>query len=195
MTDRYLEAYEAWNKEQNSAWSYFKKTLQPAHMLAILSITLFAWWLVKNDKINTTYAMIGIILIIALVLFRSKKSVEKELLPEDVVKAIVILKIRDKIGVTDEFPFGTRIYELVYCNLQWQGKWGEDFRAWKWEVGVKVIKPNKLIEILKVTVSPFNGVITGMKLARAGFYGEKSYDLRILTPPVLAVKDEKKSQI
>ena len=189
MGSRDVEEYISWEKDRNSFWSGFRKSVNPITMLGFVALIVVGIYMVSNSKINPTYVYIAIALVTILIITRSKKPVEKEPIPENVSKIIALASMRRKIG--KEFPNGTIVTPLAYCRMRYEGEWGSPFRPWKWEIGFSIVYPTGLKETQLILVHPFEGYLTGIVKKPAGYSGEESHDLKVLLPLQIGVQDEK----
>ena len=186
---RDLEDFLQWERAQNSLWANIKKTMSPLHMVALLWLLVAVFYLIERGEMKQEYVYFGALFILGLILLRAKKATKQKPIPENVIKKLAGMQMRRKIG-GDEYPSGTQIFTTPHCGMRYEGEWGQPFRPWKWEVGIKVLYPNGLIKYELVCLEPYEGYITKIVRKRAGYDGEESNDLKILLPQQLFIKEE-----
>jgi hypothetical protein len=158
-------------------------------MLGFGALFILGWYMMSKTDVNKTYifAVIGIFLLV--IILRTNKAIDKQPIPENIIKIIGANLMRRKVGVESNFPTGTIVTPTGYCKMRFEGEWGQPFKPWKWEVGFKVIQPTGLKKTVLVLFHPYEGYITGIEAKPAGYGGELG-DLKVLIPQI--VKDEPK---
>ena len=187
------DSYSDWEKRRNSFWVNLQKSITPVAIVGFLALILVGAYLVTKKDINPNYVYLTIVGVVVLLIFKADRSKDKQPIPEHVIKIIGYAQMRRKIGGI-EYPTGTLINPTPYCQMVYEGEWGTPFRPFKWEVGFKVIFPNGLKQTHLAKFHPFDGYITGIRKAPAGYTGDESKDLKIIMPMNLQVQDVKPSK-
>lgn len=189
MNSRDYNDLVRWEKNRNSAWTNFKKSMTPVTVFAFLALFILGYWMFTTSKVNPNVSMLVMGAVVVVILMRGSKKIEKEQIPENIAKGIVESLMRRKIGI--EYPHGTQIFVMDVCSTRYEGEWGQPFRPWKWEVGVLVIYPDGLRRTKLVRLHPYDGYLTKITEESAGYSGQDSKDLKVMMPYQLTTKEEK----
>ena len=184
---RDLNEYLEWDDSQNSGLSNFKKNLKPIHLILLVLLVIVGIYLLRQNTINKNFVIGGIFVVIAIFLWKGQKK-EKEPIPENIIKIITVRLMKRKIGI--EYPYGTEIRTLPYCHMRKMGEYGQDYKPWKLEVGVRIIQPNRLKKDLRVTLHPFDGYIEKIEKMEAGYDGTESSDVKIVPTQFITMQPE-----
>lgn len=185
-----IEDYKDWDRSRNSFWTNLQKSITPIAIIGFLALVLVGAYLVSQQKVNPNYVYFTIAGVIILIIMKADRSKDKQPIPENIIKVIGYAQMKRKIG-GPEYPTGTLINPTPYCQMVYEGEWGTPFRPFKWEVGFKVIYPNGLKQTHLVKFHPYDGYITGIKKADAGYTGDESKDIKVIMPMSLQVQDVK----
>jgi len=186
---RELKEFEEWDNQRSSTWTNFKKSLTPIHMIALVALAIFGYYLINQAQSTSnqkTFVIGGIVVVVIVLILRGQLGKQKEPIPEDKIKAISEQLMKRKIG--NEYPFGTVILPTLYCSLRFQGEWGQAFAPWKWEVGFRILYPDYKYEEVVVVLHCYEGYITRIKKVPAGYSGDDSNDVKVLLPTQFAIQ-------
>jgi len=186
--NRDLEEYNSWEESQNSVWTNIRKSMTPIHLIGLVVLLMFSFYMLNQSGINKNLVFVAIGVVIFFIIWRGTGKKEKIPIPENVIKIISLRLMKRK--VLNEYPYGTQIYSLPYCGLRYQGEWGGEFKPWKWEVGIKIITPPGLKKDLLVCLHPYDGYITKIMDMPSGYDGKASSDLKVLMPTSFTVQKE-----
>lgn len=182
MQNKDLAEYYEWEKKRNSWLTNLAKTFTPIHLIVLVLLIVLGIYLITSKPGNKNYIIAAIVGIVIIAIISSRRAVQKELIPEHIIKIIAANYMERKIQ--KEYPLGTIISPMIYCKLQWMGEWGQPFQPWKWNVGFKIIKPSRGQEQVRVLMHPYEGFITGIVKEPAGYTGQDLNDLKVLFPQV-----------
>lgn len=185
-----LEEYNEWESARGSFWSNFKKSFTPFHAVSLAALILLGFYLLQTTSGSVRNLIFGVMILVVLVMiWRGKEKTEKVPIPKHIASFLACRYLTKQVGT--EYPFGTQIVRMQYGSLRYEGEWGAPFRPWKWEVGIKIIYPNRRIEYVLVALHPYDGYITKILGKPAGYFGEESTDLKVLIPSTLTIQEEK----
>jgi hypothetical protein len=191
MGVRDLKEAKDWESSQNSAFANLKRNISPFQLLAVAGLFVLAYYLLLKSGLNKNFVFGCLIAVVIFIIWKSDMKQKKVPIPENIIKIICLNLMRRKIG--GEYPNGTMIMTLPYCGLLYQGAWGLSWKEWKWEVGVRIIYPDYLKEDLVVCLHPYEGYITKIYEMPAGYTGQESQDVKILTPEVYSIETDKQT--
>jgi hypothetical protein len=176
------EIAEEYKKNKESKIKNLLANVSVVHLLIIGVIILIIVAISKNNtdpKYN--YVIYGVLIAIILVLY-FKPSKEKKLLPDYIAKQIAQEALNKKVKENKEFAFDSKVYVTPYCHLVYENDMTTGTSGpIKWEVGFEELKEGSQYKKQGViSIHPYEGFVTGIKMMPFGFSGRESHDRDII---------------
>jgi len=173
------EIYDAYVVEKKERLHAGKKQTVPystPQIMILGLISVLVWYEVIYLKVwafLTGFSLLVLALGIVYIMNQRKTEEDREWIPEDVLKAIIKGKFKQK-QLIGEIPPGKVIPELI-CRLGFI-----DGKTWKWQVRVKVRALSGLSKLYLVEAHPFTGEFLAIKEIPSGFTGTEPFDIKYI---------------
>lgn len=178
------DEFLSWYKKENSPTKRFFKGLKPIHYALLIILLAVGYWLFQQEDINKNI-VIGVlaVIIIIVIIFGFKKAEKNEPIPEHIIKKIVELRMKKKIG--NELPTGTTILSALYCRMRFEGTPTEKMTPFQWAVGIRIVYPESwlipnLIRDVVVVCNPWKGYITAIEPRPTGYDPREAGDIKFV---------------
>ena len=180
------EDFDNWKRKQSGLGTKISRNFSVWYIIIGGVVFFFAQSLVARGIINTsvfvTLLIVGIALIIFL-LFRNQK--EPLLIPEHVIKQIVIHMLKDKQRTSKEIPYDAQISVGLITNIIHKSDLGTGWEGYLRREVVCYLSKKGYRKTLVVGVQPYDGTILGIKYEPLGYTGREARDEKVI--PVSAV--------
>jgi hypothetical protein len=176
-----LIEYKKWEDERSSVKTKIFNNLQISHLLlaVVLLIVLNSMWKSNPDNRNWIIFLAGAIILYFIL--KNKKVVNKEPVPEPVIKHIAREWLKRKIGHNKDFCDGTQLEITGNCRLRYNiSEVAGTSVPFRWDVGFVAIAPNGGRREFVAFFHPLDGYNLGYIDAPTGYTGQEYPDIKYI---------------
>jgi hypothetical protein len=182
--------YNEWKNKSDSKFSGLSGKFKPVHLIGIVGAFFVFYYFYTIGKINNYTMLGGVVLVGGIILLMAfKPNGEKKLLPEHVIKRIVLEAVLRKKLAGIEVPHDAKIETALEVKSVRESDFTNNSTGIvSRQVGLKIIQKGYIKKYI-VFVEPYNGTILDFREAKLGFIHDyfskdkKVYPVSVVNAP------------
>jgi len=178
------EEYEEFlTKEQGKTNPFFKLWSRPKPFQIFLLICLFFVAVKIMEGTDKRWVWVVVLGLFALYVYSlSRQEISKKVIPRHIAEQIALDDLKKEVSAIGSFPLGTQIIPTGYFKDQtWDSGDGTP-KLFKYNIGFKIINPNKSPKEIIYQMNPFTGECKAILEPALPFKGQDIKDWKYFIP-------------